>query len=139
MEINTKYEMGQKVYRARVIKRTFDIEEIQRPREITSVKVSFSINGLSVRYKVNGHNVPEDELFLTMEEVEEHFKRMIKMCVSNKDIQSEIIRQRIREGMVKELRNQMSRKQIAKVRIAYNKVSVGYEFSKRGEKGSAEE
>lgn len=27
MEINTKYEMGQKVYRARVIKRTFDIEE----------------------------------------------------------------------------------------------------------------
>ena len=60
------------------------------------------------------------------------------MCVSNKDIQSEIIRQRIREGMVKELRNQMSRKQIAKVRIAYNKVSVGYEFSKRGEKGSAE-
>lgn len=37
--------------------------EIQRPREITSVKVSFSINGLSVRYKVNGHNVPEDELF----------------------------------------------------------------------------
>ena len=28
-------------------------------------------------------------------------------------IQSEIIRQRIREGMVKELRNQMSRKQIA--------------------------
>ena len=113
MEINTKYEMGQKVYRARVIKRTFDIEEtcdlccgekkinykgyscmcpkcdgegkiitgqktklsreIQRPREITSVKVSFSIKGLSVRYKVNGHNVPEDELFLTMEEVEEHF------------------------------------------------------------------
>lgn len=87
MEINTKYEMGQKVYRARVIKRTFDIEEtcdlccgekkinykgyscmcpkcdgegkiitgqktklsreIQKPREITSVKVSFSINGLS--------------------------------------------------------------------------------------------
>lgn len=46
------------------------------------------------------------------------------MCVSNKDIQSEIIRQRIREGMVKELKNQMSRKQIAKVRIAYNKVSV---------------
>ena len=83
MEINTKYEMGQKVYRARVIKRTFDIEEtcdlccgekkinykgyscmcpkcdgegkiitgqktklsreIQKPREITSVKVSFSI------------------------------------------------------------------------------------------------
>lgn len=27
-----------------------------------------------IRYKVNGHNVPEDELFLTMEEVEEHFK-----------------------------------------------------------------
>ena len=49
------------------------------------------------------------------------------------------IEQRIREGMVKELRNQMSRKQIAKVRIAYNKVSVGYEFSKRGERGSAEE
>lgn len=24
MEINTKYEMGQKVYRARVIKRTFE-------------------------------------------------------------------------------------------------------------------
>ena len=61
------------------------------------------------------------------------------MCISNKDIQSEIIRQRICEGMVKELRNQMSRKQIAKVRIAYNKVSVGYEFSKRGERGSAEE
>ena len=61
------------------------------------------------------------------------------MCVSNKDKQSEIIRQRIREGMVKELKNQMSRKQIAKVRIAYNKVSVGYEFSKRGERGSAEE
>lgn len=61
------------------------------------------------------------------------------MCVSNKDIQSEIIRQRIREGMVKELKNQTSRKQIAKVRIAYNKVSVGYEFSKRGERGSAEE
>ena len=61
------------------------------------------------------------------------------MCVSNKDIQSGIIRQRIREGMGKELRNQMSRKQIAKVRIAYNKVSVGYEFSKRGERGSAEE
>ena len=61
------------------------------------------------------------------------------MCVSNKYIQSEIIRQRIREGMVKELKNQMSRKQIAKVRIAYNKVSVGYEFSKRGERGSAEE
>ena len=61
------------------------------------------------------------------------------MCVSKKDIQSEIIRQRIREGMVKELKNQMSRKQIAKVRIAYNKVSVGYEFSKRGERGSAEE
>lgn len=55
------------------------------------------------------------------------------MCVSNKDIQSEIIRQRIREGMVKELRNQMSRKQIAKVRIAYNKVSVRYEFGERRE------
>ena len=55
------------------------------------------------------------------------------MYVSNKDIESEIIRQRIREGMTKELRNQMSRKQIAKVRIAYNKVSVGYEFSERSE------
>lgn len=92
MEINTKYEMGQKVYRARVIKRTFDIEEtcdlccgekkinykgyscmcpkcdgegkiitgqktklsreIQRPREITSVKVSFSITALLLCPKI---------------------------------------------------------------------------------------
>lgn len=32
-----------------------------------------------------------------------------------------------------------AKKLYAKVRIAYNKVSVGYEFSKRGERGSAEE
>lgn len=61
------------------------------------------------------------------------------MYISSKDIQSEIIRQRIREGMTKELRTQMTRKQIAKVRIAYNKVSVGYEFSERGEDENAEE
>lgn len=50
------------------------MESRERIEQMMEEQYNKGINGLSVRYKVNGHNVPEDELFLTMEEVEEHFK-----------------------------------------------------------------
>lgn len=118
MQINTKYELGQMVYRAREVNKTITNSqtcdlcfgerrinykgyeckcpkclgdgkiiignekvksiEIQKPREITSIRATFSPSGLSVRYRVNGFNVPEEELFLTMEEIEEQFGKDFK-------------------------------------------------------------
>ncbi|WP_371289140.1 hypothetical protein [Dorea sp.] len=55
------------------------------------------------------------------------------MQITNKDIQSEEIRQQIRELLTEELKSVLSAKQIQKVMFAYNKVSVRYEFGERRE------
>lgn len=55
------------------------------------------------------------------------------MQISNKDIQSEQIRQQIREQLTEELKSILPEEQIKKVVFAYNKVSVGYEFIERRE------
>lgn len=120
MKINTKYEMGQKVYR--VVERFRRIENVQtcdicfgtgsinykgyecqcpkclgkgnivlnseevsfrkvyEPKEITSVRVTVSDKDTNIRYRVDGEVVPEKELFLTMEEIEEHFKEDELVC-----------------------------------------------------------
>ena len=120
MQINTKYEMGQKVYR--VVERFQRIENIQtcdicfgtgsinykgygcqcpkclgkgnivlnseevsfrrvyEPKEIMSVRVTVSDKDTNIRYRVDGEVVPEKELFLTMEEIEEHFKEDELVC-----------------------------------------------------------
>ena len=54
------------------------------------------------------------------------------MQITNKDIQSEQIRQEIREQLT-ELKTVLPAKQIQKVVFAYNKVSVRYEFVERRE------
>lgn len=52
MEINTKYEMGQKVYRARVIKRTFDIEEtVKKAYPNYFVDITDFLNKIKKLYK----------------------------------------------------------------------------------------
>ena len=53
------------------------------------------------------------------------------MQISNKDIQSEQIRQQIREQLTEELKAVLPAEQIQKVVFAYNKVSVRYEFGER--------
>lgn len=58
---------------------------------------------------------------------------METMQITNKDIQSEEIRQQIRELLTEELKSVLSAKQIQKVMFAYNKVSVRYEFGERRE------
>lgn len=120
MQINTKYEMGQKVYR--VVERFRRIENVQtcdicygtgsinykgyecqcpkclgrgniilnseevsfrkvyEPREITSIRVTVTDKDINIRYRVDGEVVPEKELFLTMEEIEEHFKEDELVC-----------------------------------------------------------
>ena len=60
-------------------------------------------------------------------------ERMETMQITNKDIQSEEIRQQIRELLTEELKSVLSAKQIQKVMFAYNKVSVRYEFGERRE------
>ena len=55
------------------------------------------------------------------------------MQISNKDIQSEQIRQQIRDQLTEELKTVLPDEQIQKVVFAYNKVSVGYEFTERRE------
>ena len=55
------------------------------------------------------------------------------MQITNKDIQSEEIRQQIRERLAEELKSVLPAKQIQKVVYAYNKVSVRYEFVERRE------
>jgi len=55
------------------------------------------------------------------------------MQITNKDIQSEQIRQEIREQLTEELKTVLPAKQIQKVVFAYNKVSVRYEFVERRE------
>ena len=55
------------------------------------------------------------------------------MQITNKDIQSEEIRQQIRELLTEELKSVLSAKQIQKVMFAYNKVSVRYEVGERRE------
>ena len=120
MQIDTKYEMGQKVYR--VVERFRRIENIQacnicsgassinykgyecqcpkcsgrgsivlssedvsfrkvyEPKEITSIRVTVSDKDINIRYRVDGEVVPEKELFLTMEEIEEHFNEDELVC-----------------------------------------------------------
>ena len=58
---------------------------------------------------------------------------METMQITNKDIQSEQIRQQIREQLTEELKSVLSAKQIQKVVYTYNKVSVIYEFGERRE------
>lgn len=53
------------------------------------------------------------------------------MQITNKDIQSEQIRQQIREQLTEELKAVLPEEQIQKVVFAYNKVSVRYEFGER--------
>ena len=114
MQIKTKYEIGQKVYR--VVKRTRNIENVQtcnlcrgigsfnykgyectcpkclgrgtivlsseevgfkevhEPKEISSIRATVSDKDISIRYRIDGVTVTEEELFLTMEEIEECFK-----------------------------------------------------------------
>lgn len=55
------------------------------------------------------------------------------MQITNKDIQSEQIRQQIRNQLAEELKTVLPAKQIQKVVFAYNKVSVRYEFGERRE------
>lgn len=55
------------------------------------------------------------------------------MQITNKDIQSEQIRQQIREQLTEELKTVLPTKQIQKVVFTYNKVSVRYEFGERRE------
>ena len=55
------------------------------------------------------------------------------MQITNKDIQSEQIRQQIREQLTEELKSVLSAKQIQTVVFIYNKVSVRYEFGERRE------
>ena len=55
------------------------------------------------------------------------------MQITNKDIQSEQIRQEIREQLTEELKPVLPAKQIQKVVFAYNKVSVRYESVERRE------
>lgn len=55
------------------------------------------------------------------------------MQISNKDIQSEQVRQQIREQLTEELKSILPEEQIQKVVFAYNKVSVRYEFGERRE------
>ena len=58
---------------------------------------------------------------------------METMQISNKDIQSEQIRQQIRDQLTEELKSILPEEQIQKVVSAYNKVSVRYEFKERRE------
>ena len=58
---------------------------------------------------------------------------METMQITNKDIQSEQIRQEVREQLTEELKTVLPAKQIQKVVFAYNKVSVRYEFVERRE------
>ena len=60
-------------------------------------------------------------------------ERMETMQITNKDIQSEQIRQEIREQLTEELKPVLPAKQIQKVVFAYNKVSVRYESVERRE------
>jgi hypothetical protein len=60
-------------------------------------------------------------------------ERMETMQITNKDIQSEQIRQEIREQLTEELKTVLPAKQIQKVVFAYNKVSVRYESVERRE------
>lgn len=60
-------------------------------------------------------------------------ERMETMQITNKDIQSEQIRQEIREQLTEELKSVLPAKQIQKVVFAYNKVSVRYESVERRE------
>ena len=60
-------------------------------------------------------------------------ERMETMQITNKDIQSEQIRQEIREQLTEELKTVLPAKQIQKVVFAYNKVSVRYEYVERRE------
>ena len=53
------------------------------------------------------------------------------MQITNKDIQSEQIRQQIRDQLTEELKSILPEEQIKKVMFAYNKVSVRYEFGER--------
>lgn len=53
------------------------------------------------------------------------------MQITNKDIQSEQIRQQIREQLIEELKAVLPAEQFQKVVFAYNKVSVRYEFGER--------
>lgn len=55
------------------------------------------------------------------------------MQISNKDIQSEQIRQQIRDQLTEELKAVLPEEQIQKVVFAYNRVSVRYEFGERRE------
>ena len=55
------------------------------------------------------------------------------MQISNKDIQSQQIRQQIRDQLAEELKTVLPDEQIQKVVFAYNRVSVGYEFRERRE------
>ena len=55
------------------------------------------------------------------------------MQITNKDIQSEQIRQQIREQLTEELKTVLPEEQIQKVVFVYNKVSVRYEFGERRE------
>ena len=50
------------------------------PKEIMSVRVTVSDKDINIRYRVDGEVVPEKELFLTMEEIEEHFKEDELIC-----------------------------------------------------------
>lgn len=56
---------------------------------------------------------------------------METMQITNKDIQSEQIRQQIRDQLTEELKSILPEEQIKKVMFAYNKVSVRYEFGER--------
>ena len=58
---------------------------------------------------------------------------MKTMQISNKDVQSEQIRQKIRDQLKDELKAVLPEEQIQKVVFAYNKVSVRYEFGERRE------
>lgn len=54
--------------------------KVYEPKEITSVRVTVSDKDTNIRYRVDGEVVPEKELFLTMEEIEEHFKEDELIC-----------------------------------------------------------
>ena len=54
------------------------------------------------------------------------------MQITNKDIQSEQIRQQIREQLTEELKSVLSAKQIQKVMFAYNKMSSEKEENDMG-------
>ena len=58
---------------------------------------------------------------------------METMQITNKDVQSEQIRQQIRNQLAEELKTVLPEEQIQKVVFAYNKVSVKYEFGERRE------